>query len=312
VNVTMPNGLRTVALAVALFIGATAPVKAGLFDDEEARKRIADLRTQVEAQQRRTDERLTQLDESIKGLGVVELLRQIELLKEEMARLRGQIEVLVNNDEQINKRQRDFYLDLDSRLKRLEAGTAQPSTPSPATGAPAQSLLGQPALPVVAAQLPAVPAAPVGPTAGTSARPGTALQASASPGAPTNAQSELRAYEAASNLFKKNDFTGAVNAFMGFIAEFGQSNLVPNAYYWIGISHANLKDYKAAMAAQETVVRRYADSSKAPDALLAIAQLQSEQGDAGSARDTLDGLINRYPQSDAAVKARARLPAARR
>lgn len=292
-------------LAHALVAGSffVSLAHAGLFDDEEARKRIADLKTQVEVQQRRTDERLQQLDDSIKNLGMVELLRQLELLKEEISRMRGQLEVLVNNDEQINKRQRDFYLDLDSRLKRLEAGGGPPAGAVPGTtpGSVSAAPLPGSTPPLASAQPATIPAAPTGAVAGTTARPGQPV------GAAPNPQAELRSYEAASNLFKKNDFAGAVNAFTGFIAEFGQSNLVPNAYYWIGISHGNLKDYKAAMAAQETVARRYADSSKAPDAMLAIAQLQFEQGDNGSARDTLDGLINKYPQSDAAAKARTRL-----
>jgi TolA-binding protein len=53
---------------------------------------------------------------------VVELVRQLEGVNAEIARLRGQLEVLANENQQIQKRQRDFYLDLDSRLKRLEGG----------------------------------------------------------------------------------------------------------------------------------------------------------------------------------------------
>jgi tol-pal system protein YbgF len=287
---------------------AALPAHAGLFDDEEARKRISDLKTQVDQAQRRTDDRLLQIEDSIKNLGMVELLRQLELLKEDLARLRGQIEVLANGQEQLGKKQRDFYLDLDSRLRRLEGGA--PASPSGATLGAAPAAAGPPlaGAPTIAAQPSVVPAAPAtGANAGSPATRGQPLAA-----APPNPNNELRAYDAASNLFKKNDFVGSVNAFMGFIAEFPSSTLVPNAYYWIGISHANLKDGKAALAAQETVVRRYADSPKAPDAMLAIAQLQAESGDQGSARDTLDGLINRYPQSEAAQKARTRLSQGRR
>ena len=43
-------------------------------------------------------------------------------LKSDVARLRGQIEVLNNEQEQTQKRQRDLYIDLDSRLRRLEGG----------------------------------------------------------------------------------------------------------------------------------------------------------------------------------------------
>ena len=57
---------------------------------------------------------------------------------------------------------------------------------------------------------------------------------------------------------------------------------------------------------------KYPQSSKAPDALLAIAAIQSEQGDSGSARNTLEDIIARFPSSEAAGKARTRLTAQRR
>ena len=41
--------------------------------------------------------------------------------------------------------------------------------------------------------------------------------------------------------------------------------------------------------------------------MLAIAALQAEQGDVGSARNTLEDIVARYPSSDAAGKARTRL-----
>jgi TolA-binding protein len=55
------------------------------------------------------------------------------------------------------------------------------------------------------------------------------------------------------------------------------------------------------------LLQRYPDSSKAPDALLNIASAQSDLNDNGSARRTLEDLIARYPQSEAAAKARQRL-----
>jgi TolA-binding protein len=60
---------------------------------------------------------------------VIELVRQLEGSQRGLARLRGQLEVLANENQQIQKRQRDFYLDLDSRLKRLEAGSGAASSP---------------------------------------------------------------------------------------------------------------------------------------------------------------------------------------
>ena len=72
-----------------------------------------------------------------------------------------------------------------------------------------------------------------------------------------------------------------------------------------------MRDYPRALAAQGELLTRYPQSAKAPDAMLAIAAIQAEQGDNGSARNTLEDIIARYPLSEAAGKARTRLAALR-
>jgi tol-pal system protein YbgF len=271
------------ALCAAALAGAFAgPARAGLFDDDEARRRIEGLRQELSQQGKDNEARIARLEESIRSIGVIELVRQIEALNAEIARLRGQLEVLSNENQQVQKRQRDFYLDLDSRMKRLEGA----GNPSPA---PASSF--SPASPEPQAATP--PAAARAPTREEQAR-------------------EVKAYDAASNLFRRNDFPSAVDAFRAFLKDYPSSPLAANAGYWIGISYANMRDYRNALAAQEEVLSRHPQSPKAPDALLAIAAIQMEQGDNGSARNTLEDIIARFPTSEAAGKARTRLATLRR
>lgn len=274
------------AIAAALLIAAL-PASAGLFDDDEARRRIEMLRQELAQQGKDNEARIAKLEEQIRNIGVVELLRQLEGLNAELARLRGSLEVLANENQQIQKRQRDFYLDLDSRLKRLEGvpvGSAPPPAPAVSTAPPANE------------------PGPLAPQLGAVARP---------PSREDQAR-EVKAYDAASNLFRRNDFPSAIEAFRAFVKDYPGSQLAANAGYWIGISYANLRDYRNALAAQQEVLARYPQSAKAPDALLAIAAIQAEQGDAGSARNTLEDIIARFPASEAAGKARTRLAALRR
>jgi len=266
-----------VALAAAL------PARAGLFDDDEARRRIDNLRTELAQQGKDNEVRIARLEELIRNIGVVELVRQLEQMNAEIASLRGQLEVLSNENQQVQKRQRDFYLDLDSRLKRLEGAPSAGAATPPATDA-------------------AAPPAATASAAAPASRPPTREEQAR----------EMREYDSASNLFRRNDFASAIDAFRAFLKNFPQSALAPNAEYWIGISYANLKDYRNALATQEQLLARYPQSSKAPDALLAIAAVHAEQGDAGSARNTLEDIIARYPSSEAAGKARARLAQLRR
>ena len=265
--------------ACAFACAAILPAKAGLFDDDEARRRIEMLRQELRQQGDDNQARIAKLEEQIRSINLVQLVEQIDQLNAQIASLRGQIEVLTNENQQLQKRQKDFYLDLDSRMKRLEGGAAAGAAgAAPAEGRPAE------------------PAAATGPR-----------------GASREDQArEMRAYDAASNLFRRNDFAAAIEAFRAFLKDFPGSSLAANAEYWIGISYANLRDYHNAIATQEALLAKHPQSPKAPDALLAIAAIQAEQGDSGSARNTLEDIIARYPTSEAAGKARTRLSSLRR
>lgn len=294
-------------LAAGAFAASLAvPAHAGLFDDQEARRRIDDLRQELSQQSKDNTARIDRLEETVRSINVVELLQQIEQLNAEIAKLRGQIEVLGNENQQIQKRQRDFYLDLDSRLKRLEGasagtapGAAGPGAAAPGAAPPAQGA-GAPA------NAPASGESGAGPQAGFGPQPPPAKPVSREDQA-----RELKAYDVASNLFRRNDFPSAIEAFRAFLRQYPSSALAPNAEYWIGISYANMKDYPHALAAQQQLMAKHPQSTKAPDALLAIAAIQAEQGDGGSARNTLQDIIARFPNSEAAGKARTRLAALR-
>ena len=107
-----------IAAAAAFALVASASAHAGLFDDDEARRQINQLRQELSQQGKDNEARIQKLEDQVSHIGVVELVQQIDQLNEQIARLRGQIEVLANENQQLQKRQRDFYLDLDSRLKR--------------------------------------------------------------------------------------------------------------------------------------------------------------------------------------------------
>ena len=109
------------ALLLGLWLAAGA-AHAGLFDDEEARRAIADLRVQVEANRKAAEERLAKI-ETLAQDRSIDLSRQLDELKQDLARMRGQIEVQANQIETLDRRQKDLYVDLDARLRKLEAST---------------------------------------------------------------------------------------------------------------------------------------------------------------------------------------------
>ena len=119
----MSRWLGGAALACTLF----APLAhAGLFDDDEARKAILDLRQKLEQsneqQRSRQAELNAQLLEQISQLkrSMLDLNSQLELLRADNARLRGQDEQLSRDVAELQRRTKDLQQGVDDRMKRLE------------------------------------------------------------------------------------------------------------------------------------------------------------------------------------------------
>jgi tol-pal system protein YbgF len=287
------TSIRIVALFAAAWIAAAAlPVRAGLFDDDVARKQIADQQKRVEALSARHEDvsaRLGRLEEAVKAQAtnqpVLELSNQMQVMREELRNMRGQLEVLSNSIEANAKRQRDMYVDLDTRLRRFEQNA--PAAPPPGAGAAAPG-------PGAAA-----------PSGSTSAAPASVAVSGA------GAADETRVYEAAQNQRRVGNYQGAIAAFQNFVLQFARSPLAHRAQYWIGDSYYNLRDFKNAIANQQKLISTYPESASVPDALLNIASSYIELGDTASAKKTMDNLVARYPSSEAAEKAKRRLASLR-
>ena len=108
--------MRAVRIAMVSLALAAAQVHAGIFDDEEARKSIAATQARLDGLSKTLDARMTTLEQQSKQLGF-DLLRDLEGIKSDIAKIRGQIEVLTYELNEQQKRQRDLYVDLDSRLR---------------------------------------------------------------------------------------------------------------------------------------------------------------------------------------------------
>lgn len=118
------------AMAVALL--GVVPARAGLFDDEEARKAILELRnriTAMEDQGKARNAELTaansqnaQLVEQLAALrrSLLDLNNQLESMRGEIAKLRGNDEQMLRDLADAQKRQRDFGQAFDERLKKME------------------------------------------------------------------------------------------------------------------------------------------------------------------------------------------------
>lgn len=256
------------SLGVALLgLSLALPSHAGIFDDSEARAQLDQIR-------RDYGSRLDRLEGS--SAGQLTLSNQIEELRSEVARLRGQVEELTYSVQTLEKRQKDFYLDLDGRLRKLE-GTGGGNAATPA--APAAAISG---------------AAAAGTTGG------------AAP-APAAAGNEQHDYEVALGQLKGGQVAEAQKGFEAFIRKYPNSSSLPNATFWAGNAALQAKEVAAANRHFAAVVNRWPDDARAPDAMLGLANSQQTLGDVKGARTTLENLVVRYPGSPAAQSAKQRL-----
>jgi len=278
---------------------ALSAAHAGLFDDEEARKQILALRNQIAETQRTLDQRVGELEAQARNRSIIDLFNQVETLKAEFARLRGQIELLQNELETTQKRQRDLYVDLDGRMRKMEAQIAEQDRAAAAAKAQPPAVLPGTSVP---------PSTPPG-TAPIVTQPSVdaARTAPPAPVVVVDPVAEQRAYDQGLDLFRGARYGDAVAAFQGFVRTYPRSTLVPSAQYWIGNSLYALKDHRGAISAQRQLLSQHPESAKAPDALLNIATAQSDLGELQAARASLQEVVAKYPSSEAAVKARQRL-----
>jgi tol-pal system protein YbgF len=104
------------SLAAALsaaFSFASLNAQAALFEDDEARRAILDIRARLNNMQNEINAKADKANN-------FDLNNQNEQLRAEIARLRGQVEELSNELANMQRRQKDFYVDLDNRLRKLE------------------------------------------------------------------------------------------------------------------------------------------------------------------------------------------------
>ena len=270
-----PLTLSALAAAAVLALSALWPVtaSAGLFDDEEARKAVVDLRTRFEQSQRQaeleTSERkalAAQLADQAEQLGVLkrsllDLNAQMETLRTEIAKLRGADETLAQANKDLareladlQRKYKDTVVALDDRMRRLEPQRV--------------SLDGKDA----------VVEAP-----------------------------EKKAYDEAIGILRKGEFANAATALAAFQKRFPSSAYTGHVQYWLGNALYGKGEVKEAMNIFRNLVSTTPEHPRASEALLALANCQIELKDQKGARKTLEELIANYPQSEAAQAGRERI-----
>jgi len=274
-----------------------------------------------------TSERLDRIERQLEGRGLIDLLNQLEKLQGDVQQLRGEIEVQNHKLEDMQRRQKDLYLDIDRRLRQLEpnqpagaAGVAPvpggadvsappayeaPSTyqPPASSETPPSSYQAQPAYEMPPSyQAPSSYETP-SPVA---APPATVAPPPVAP-APVNTAEQQAEYEKALAILREGRYVEAASAFNRFLEKYPGSAYSDNAYYWLGETYYVTRDFDRSLAAFKQLVEAYPMSPKVPGAKLKIGYIHYEQKDWAAARQVLNSLVTGYPGSTEARLADDRL-----
>jgi tol-pal system protein YbgF len=271
------------AFAVALSVAglfAVLPAHAGLFDDEEARKAILELRqrldqvneqhrarqaeqlaqmnAQLNAQVAQQNSQLTLLNEQLVQMkrSMVELNNMLDQLRADNARLRGQAEELARDIAEVQRKQKDIVQSVDDRVRKLEPVKVSVD---------GREFLADP--------------------------------------------DEKRLYEEAMAVFRKGDFEKAATALAAFDKRYAASGYHESVLFWLGNAQYGKRDYAAAIRSFRSLVTVAPAHPRAAEALLSIANCQIELKDLKAARVTLAELAKAYPNTEAAAAGKARLAA---
>ena len=295
--------MKSWCLAACLcLLGLMSPTaQAALFEDEEARRAILDLRQRLENQrqtQLQSAEQTLQksLDQSQKQFeilrkqvevdinqskqdnrqAVLQLQAQIETLKQDIASLRGEREQLLREITLLQRAQKDTNVEIEERFQKINGQLAKQE---------------------------ATPSSPVKEEAPKSSKVNVQVDGFEFLADPD----EKRDFEAAFVLFRKGDFAAAAKEFAQFVRVYSASGYKPSALYWLGSAKFARRDFNEAIAQLKGLANDFPNHARTPEAMLTIGNAQLEIKQAKEARKTFNDLLKLYPTTEAAAAAKDRL-----
>ncbi|GGI15792.1 tol-pal system protein YbgF [Oxalicibacterium faecigallinarum] len=241
---------QTLAAAlVAAFSLGSLPAHAQLFGgDNEARRAILDLRTKTDNLQQSKAE----------SSALLNLQNQNDELRQEINRLNGQVEVLQNEVSNAQQRQKDLYVDLDNRLRKLEPQQIQVDGQDAVVQQSEQS-----------AYTNAENLFRAGDYKGAAAAFTAFLQRY-----PDSAYAPSAQYWIGNAQYAQKDYRAAITSQQNLIKKYPDNPRAADAMLNIASSQMELKDRAAAKKALEGLVWKYPNSPAAQTARERLANLK--------------------------------------
>ena len=272
-----------------------------LFEDEGARKKLNEIQDQLNALQSsiefQLNEKFTNFEKSnkIDPKLINSLSERINTLFDDLAKLRGEVEVLTYALQTSEERQKVLYKELNERLQKIEDSTLKiENNVNSADSAPMNQPLTQNNLIIQEEEvLPEIAPEPI-------------PQAADLPPL-VDKNIEYQEFEDAKKLITATKYKEAFDALDKFVINYPSSELLPEAKYNLGYTQFALRNYKAAINTFNKIVLEYPDNPIAPNSLYQVSNSQIQLTRITKAKQTLRTLIKKYPNADIIPSAKKRL-----
>jgi len=271
-----------------------------LFEDEGARKKLNEIQDQLNALQSsiefQLNEKFTNFEKSnkIDPKLINSLSERINTLFDDLAKLRGEVEVLTYALQTSEERQKVLYKELNERLQKIEDSALKiENNVNSSDSAPTNEPLSQNNLLIQEEVLPEIAPEPI-------------PQAADLPPL-VDKNIEYQEFEDAKKLITATKYKEAFDALDKFVINYPSSELLPEAKYNLGYTQFALRNYKAAINTFNKIVLEYPDNPIAPNSLYQVSNSQIQLTRITKAKQTLRTLIKKYPNADIIPSAKKRL-----
>jgi len=272
-----------------------------LFEDEGARKKLNDIQDQLNALQSSIEFEINEKFTNFKKSNKVDpklinnFSERINSLFDDLAKLRGEVEVLTYSVQTSEERQKVLYKELNERLQKIEESALkiENNVNSVEFSAEKKPLTQNNLIIQEDEVLPEIAPEPI-PEA-----------ADLPPLVDKNL--EYQEFEDAKKLITATKYKEAFNALDKFVINYPSSELLPEAKYNLGYTQFALRNYKAAINTFNKIVLEYPDNPIAPNSLYQVSNSQIQITRITKAKQTLRSLIKKYPNADIIPSAKKRL-----
>lgn len=241
------------------------------------------------------ENRINQLERLLNSQTVLDREQQFVQMQQDIQKLRGEVELLTHQLDQLKKQQQDMYLDIDQRLQKTTSNIPAEESTETQESLPSQE------------PVPATVAPPPETENTKEVKEDTPVQRPPESAPPASNDESGQLYRNAFDLLQQGQYKQAITVFKETLAKNPSGKFAEDAQYWLAEAYYTLQEFDTALEAFGRFLEKYPKSPKYAHAQLKVGYIYYELKDFVAARSLLEQVKNNYPETATARLAEERL-----